>query len=112
MSKAFLAYLASLVSGESEQFNVLKTFDGSGYTKISASGVVSAVPTGVYRLVCVTPGTSIKLWDNASAASGDVLVETVTMTANQPIVRKCFTANGVFATLVGGGLYHLVHTGA
>lgn len=72
---------------------------------LSANGVVSALPGATLIGVIVSSHTSgtIKFWDNASAASGTVLVDTYTYaTGSQSIIMfgsKC--VNGIFADMGG-----------
>lgn len=101
-------YMFSTLSGELQQFNALTAFNGGAVSYLSVTGVVKAFPVGVFRLRCITAGT-IKLWDNASAASGQVLVDTIAMTAGQVIELSQLVNNGVYAT-VTSGTYALITT--
>jgi hypothetical protein len=91
----------NLLAGELQQFNRLAIFNGGPATVISATGVVKALPVAVYRLRCLTSGT-VKLWDNAVAGSGTVLVDTIAMTAGQVIELGELTESGVYATVTSG----------
>lgn len=106
-----VATMAGAVApGELQQFGVIAGFNGGVGATVSATGVVSATPRGVYRLRCITAGT-ITLHDNASAASGANIggVSAQAMTAGQVIEIGELTSAGVFAT-VASGTYRLVLT--
>jgi hypothetical protein len=97
--------------GMFSQFGASRRFNGGLGLYFSASTLLKNLPSGIYRLRCIIPSTSVKLWDN-TAASGTVLQETVTMTAGQTIQIGQITTVGVYATVVGaGGLYVLIETG-
>ena len=89
---------------------ILKTIDsitsrpeGTVPVNLTASGVVSAVPcllTGAF-VNSFSSGTT-KLYDNASAASGTVLNNTITWPAvGYYPLGVPLTANGVYATIGG-----------
>jgi hypothetical protein len=73
--------------------------------RLTSSGVVKA-EQGVLIGVIVASSTSltIKLWDNASAGSGTVLLDTTAaITAPTYIPLPIAFANGCYATLGGTG---------
>lgn len=73
--------------------------------RLTASGVVKA-EQGVLIGVVVASSTllTIKLWDNASAGSGTVLLDTTAaITAPTYIPLPIAFANGCYATLGGTG---------
>lgn len=69
--------------------------------RITASGVVLGAPGVLASVRCVTAGT-ITLYDNPSAASGNVIVNAAAMTANQKIDIYELVNNGVYAVISGG----------
>ncbi len=101
MAEAVVVYPGALGHGESSEFGRVLVFNGGVGVDVAADGVVSAVPVPVYRLRCVVAGTII-LYDNASAASGRVLVASTAMTANQVIEIHELVANGVYADWTSG----------
>lgn len=83
-----------------EAFNMERHFNGAQGVYVSGNLLVVDGPAVVYRIRCTAAGT-IKLWDN-TAGSGDVLLDTVAMTANQTIELGMQAALGIYATRTSG----------
>lgn len=73
------------------------------YSAITASGVISALPGATLVAVIVSSHTSgtIKFWDNATAGSTTVLVDTITYATGSQVIPlygvKCI--NGIYADM-------------
>jgi hypothetical protein len=99
----------ALAAGENQSSGRQDVFAGGYGVAISATGVVVASPCGVYRLRCITAGTITSLHDNASAASGTLIVGSTAMTAGQVIEIGEYLDYGAWA-VVASGTYRLVRT--
>ena len=74
--------------------------EGTTFVNLTASGVVSAAPcilVGMY--VNSTSSGTAKLYDNASAASGTVINNTITPAIGWHNLGNALTTNGVYATI-------------
>ncbi len=108
-STAALVYHAGTQRGESEQFDRTGIFNGGDGVTVSATGVVSLLPLGVYRIRCLTAGT-VRLYDN-TAASGTLLMPDTAMLQGATIEIGEYTSIGLYAT-VTSGTYRIVRTPA
>jgi hypothetical protein len=82
----------------------------SPYASITGDGAAKAAPGILYGIVCLTNG-SILLYDNASAASGQVLYPNTALTAGQIVTFGgvgIVAVNGVYADITGGTYIVLV----
>jgi hypothetical protein len=80
------------------------------YVSVTGSVAAKAAPGIFYGIVCLTNGT-ISLYDNASAASGQVVYPATALTAGQIVTfggAGIILANGLYASIVGGTYIVLV----
>lgn len=69
--------------------------------RIVATGQVLGAPGVLASVRCVSAGT-ITLYDNPSAASGNMILNAAAMTANQKIDIYELVNNGCWAVITGG----------
>ena len=68
----------------------------------SASGVVATGQCNLLGVFCASSSSgTLKLWDNASAGSGTVVVNTFSLTAGTFYPIPASTADGLYATIGG-----------
>lgn len=96
--------LASLLSGELQQFNRLAGGAICPYVPVSADTVVSSGPAVYYGAFCVAAGTMAAIYDNTSA-SGTKLLDSQVGVANTfygfgGLGVQC--ANGIYADWTSG----------
>lgn len=69
---------------------------------LTASGIVAAIPNTIHAVrVNSTGGGTVKLWDNASAASGTVLFGVQTLAAGYHDLGNIVPTNGCYAEITG-----------
>lgn len=103
------ANIGNLAPGQNQNADRQDAFVGGAAVAISATGAVKVLPCGLVRLRCITAGTITSLHDNASAATGDQVLGSTTMTAGQVIEIGEYLANGLWA-VVASGTFRAVFT--
>lgn len=100
----------TLRAGENQNSARLDVFNGGVGVTVVATGVVRALPCGIYRIRCLTAGTITSLHDNASAASGTQILGSTAMTpASPPIEIGEYLDYGLWA-VIASGTYRIVFT--
>ncbi len=76
---------------------------GCNFKVLTASGVVKA-DSGTLAMVFVSSSSSlnIKVWDNASAASGTAVIDSVLVDAKEHYYWPAAVANGIYVQFVSG----------
>lgn len=83
----------------------------------SADAIILAAPGTLLGLIIVTDGTNdatVSLYDNASAASGNILAKFVVKGADlakELVISECGVVanNGIYADVSGTGANYIVH---
>jgi hypothetical protein len=97
-----------LLTGELQQFNRLAGGSIVQYTVVTADTAVSAGPAIFYGISVLTAGTSVTVYDNASAASGTKLVDALSSaivgTTKFPAGEGVgiLMENGIYVDITGG----------
>ena len=94
-----------LLTGELQQFNRLAGGPIAQYAYVTADTIVSATPAIFYGAYCVAAGTMAAIYDNASAASGNLLQASQVGAANTfygPAGTGVLCVNGIYADWTSG----------
>ena len=102
-------YQAALLAGELQQFNRMAGGAIFNYTYVTADTVIKGTPGIIYGVYCVA-GAAVAspiLYDNASAASGNIMMPSSSMTAGTtpPLTYGgggLQTVNGIYADWTAG----------
>jgi hypothetical protein len=89
------------LAGELSQFNRLAAGPIAKYAVVTADTVVTAAPAILYGVVLIAAGTMANIYDNASAASGNVLIPSTTATVTFSGIGVLCT-NGIYADWTSG----------
>ena len=77
--------------------------EAGGVSRITVTGVVRPMNGKMLGFFVASGTPTVKLWDNASAGSGTVLLNTMQTTAATWYAFPASFANGVHATVSGAG---------
>lgn len=102
---ALKAKRVTLASGLSESFDSVLVYPrGINSITLTSSNVVLGTPGKLVDVFCTSGlNVTVKLWDNASVASGTVLVDTFSIAAGAAPLNFNFrrASKGIFATISG-----------
>jgi hypothetical protein len=77
--------------------------EAGGVKRVTETGVVKGMNGKMLGFFVASGTPTVKLWDNASAGSGTVLLNTVQTVAATWYAFPASYANGVYATVTGAG---------
>lgn len=93
--------LSNLLAGELQQFNRLAGGPICSYAIVGADTAVCAVPAILYGAFLLSAGTLAGVYDNASAASGNLLIPSSTASYHW-FGAGILCNNGIFADWTSG----------